>query len=1000
MKNRTGIILLTLIVTLLCAGYLSLTLVTNNVEKRADKYAQDSSGIVSHALRKQYLDSVWNEPVFHFLGGSFTYKELKEAELSLGLDLQGGMHVVLEVAPSALIRAMAYNVNDPVLQASLVQAEVASRSGKDFLSAFYATFQQVAPNKRLTSLFVHVNTRGRINPEDSDESILDVLQNEIDQAIARSFYILRARLDRFGTSQPNIQRLAGTSRIQIELPGVTNPERVRKLLQGIAQLSFLKVVTQQQLSTVLYTLNEAYLNIKEKERVAVADKENNQGEDVPFPAGDLAALLSTDTTGLHEGAETDTTLSSPSTDDSLPSTPEQSPLFSLLQANDRLLYAVKDTAKISRMLNHPELRTLVSNQVAFLWATKPITSDGTGTAYVELYAVAASQGRKPLLDGEVITDARTTFDQYGRPAISMQMNATGAKKWRKMTRDNLNERIAIVIDGRVCSAPVVESEIANGSSQITGDFTLAEAKDLANILKSGALPAPTQIVEDVVIGPTLGKQAQQQGITSMVIALFIVVVFMAMYYSRSGLVANLALAFNIFFILGILTQLNASLTLPGIAGIVLTMGMSIDANVLIFERIKEELRRGTALRVAIQQGYQRAYSSIVDSNVTTFLTATILYMLGQGPIKGFAITLMVGIICSFFTAVFLTRLVITWVLDKKKDKGIDFHSSISRNLFKSTHFAIIQNRYKAYLISGLLILLGLGAFLVKGGLNLGVDFLGGRAYVVTFPNNPVPSSLKTGLSPYLEDKSVEVKTYGADNVLKITTSYLIDDNTQVADKQVKDKLITGIATITGLQVSNISGESDTFFISSSIKVGAAIASDIKKAAGSSALLALVVIFLYIFARFRHWQFGVGALLALFHDVLVVLSVFALVHLAGFSFEVDQVFVAAMLTLIGYSINDTVIIFDRVRENMRLHPKSSHIATFNLALNETFSRTLITSATTLFVVLILFLFGGAVLRSFSFALVIGVVTGTYSSLFIAAATVVDLLKKQQKTRKIA
>ena len=995
MKNRAGVILLTLIITALCAYYLSLTFITNQVEGKAEAFSRDSLQRINYQQKQHYLDSVWNEPVFHFLGMSFSYRELKETELNLGLDLQGGMHVVLEVSPSALIQAMARNGQDPALLRALRTAERSVQQGNDFLDSFYQSYQRESKASALVNLFAHVNTRGKINPKDTDQEVLLVLQEEIDQAIERSFYILRARIDKFGTSQPNIQRLQGTNRIQIELPGVDNPARVRKLLQGIAELNFWKVVKGQDLYPVLSSLNEAYSKEKERTTSLLTDS-TDQLSEAPQEE-DLASLLSSDSLASSPLSERDT-LDNTLEEDSLDALSSNvSPLFSLLQAQDRLLYLVKDTSKVARMLRQPEIASLIPKHITFLWGVKPLSTSNNQTELVELYAISSDRKKSEALHGDVIVDARQDFDSYGRPSISMQMNTTGAKKWKKMTRENINERIAIVMDQRVYSAPVVESEIANGSSQITGDFTLEEAKDLANILKSGALPAPTQIVEDVVIGPTLGQQAQKQGMISMAIALFIVVIFMVMYYAKGGLLANMALAFNIFFILGILTQLNAALTLPGIAGIVLTMGMSIDANVLIFERIREELKRGTSLLGSIQLGYQRAYSSIVDSNVTTFLTAVILYMLGQGPIKGFAITLMVGIICSFFTSVFLTRLVITWILSKQKNKGISFETTLARRLSKSVQFAIIANRKKAYALSALLILLGLAAFFVKGGLNLGVDFLGGRSYIVTFSDRLDPSQLKLDLAPYLENKGVEVKTYGANDVLKITTSYLINDDTDSADLRVRGQLVRGIEDSQGL-VEGKEPSAEAFVISSSTKVGATIASDTKRAAMVSLALALLVIFLYIFIRFRRWQFGLGALIALFHDVLIVLSIFAIAHLFGLSFEVDQVFVAAILTLIGYSINDTVIIFDRVRENLRLHPKGSLEETFNLALNETFSRTLITSATTLFVVLVLLFFGGAVLRSFSFALVVGVLTGTYSSLFIAAASVVDLIKSEQKGSK--
>ena len=1027
MKNRLGIVLLSLVVTLLCGYYLSLSLITRRVDAQADQVAVDSLGQFSLNARQAYLDSVWNEPVFDVLGYAPTYKELKETELSLGLDLQGGMHIVLEVSPSALLSAMARDPDLPIFKESLALAETRTRTGGDFLSAFHQAFQQeVAPGRPLTEIFAHVNTRDRIASDATDEDVLAVLQEEIDQAITRSFYILRARIDKFGTLQPNIQRLEGSSRIQIELPGIDNPARVRKLLQGIAELSFWEVGTPEKLGSTLSLLNETYVaaygsttGAKDLTDLSLEDADSAANKVEESLDETLSLTSDTDDFDNLSNDQEDGTGSLLDTADGLGDTSlaqddtaslededplgNLSPLFALIQSRDRLLYLVKDTSKISQMLKDPLIAPLIPNSARFLWGAQPIQATD-GEELMELYVLTTKGKKGAVLQGDVITDARQDFDNYGRPAVSMRMNTNGSKRWRKVTRENLNKQIAIVLDDRVYSAPVVETEIADGSSQISGNFSIEEAKDLANILKSGSLPAPTRIIEDVVIGPTLGRQAQRQGIISIICALVLVIIFMAIYYGRGGLIADLALAFNVFFILGILTQLNAALTLPGIAGIVLTMGMSIDANVLIFERIREELRRGSPLTQAISSGYARAYSSIVDANVTTFLTAAILYLLGQGAIKGFAVTLMVGIICSFFTAVFLTRLVIVYLVRVRKKNDLRFQTSLSSELFKNIRLSIISNRRIAYIISLAVVLLGLGAFFVKGGLNLGVDFLGGRAYIVSFSRTPqTPSALKVGLTPYMDNKGVEVKSYGNDKVFKITTNYLIGDESTEADSLVQAQVIDGLTAITGMNpVSFTQGslragdelEANTFFISGSTKVGANIASDIKSASAKAIVLALVVIFFYIFIRFRRWQFGLAALVALFHDVLIVLAVFSIAHLLGVSFEVDQIFVAAMLTLIGYSINDTVVVFDRVRENVRLHPKSDSKETFNLALNETLSRTVITSATTLFVVVVLLLFGGAVLRGFSFTLLVGVITGTYSSLFIASPLVIDLGKRKK------
>ena len=1031
MKNKLGVVLLTTVITLLCLYYLSLSLITRRIEERATTAATDSLGQINTLARQQYLDSIWNEPVVDALGLSFSYKELKETELNLGLDLQGGMHVTLEVSPSGVIRALARNPKDSALNAALAAAKGAD---EDFINAFYKAYQQAKPNSKLTDLFAHLSTQGKIDPTDTDAAVLDVLRSEAEDVITRSFYILRARIDRFGTSQPNIQRLQNSARIQIELPGVDNPARVRNLLRGVAELNFYEVANPNDISPVFSSINQWYLS-------TLQDSASQELDDLLDEPDDLADLLAeepafedlstdadslssndttlnslTDTAAINSSAEDTTLLDSTLNESALDSLladsattaqdssvqddplTKSAPLFSLLRASDRLLYEVKDTTQINRFLKQEAVQERIPASFQLLWSVQPITQDNT--SYLELHILENPTGT-PSLSGNVITNASQTFDQFGRPAISMQMNSLGAKKWRLLTRNNIGEQIAIVLDNRVYSAPVVESEIANGTSQITGDFSIEESKDLANILKSGALPAPIEIVEDVVIGPTLGKLAQKQGVISILSGFCIVILFMVMYYARGGIIANVALAFNIFFILGVLTQLNASLTLAGIAGIVLTIGMSIDANVLIFERIREELRSGTGIKQAVQLGYKRAYSSIIDANVTTFITGGILYVLGQGPIKGFAITLMVGIVCAFFTAVFITRLVITWILERKDSGNVTFSTIFSKKLSIQPKINWMKYKGRAYVFSLIIIGLGLVAIIVKGGLNLGVDFLGGRSYVVQFSEAPAPYELKAGLSEYLGNKSVEVKNYGNPQTLKITTNYLVNDNSGVADSLVQTQLIAGIAQLT--QLSQIQQQPSTpiksgFYIASTVKVGATIADDIKDSSSNAIILSLIAIFLYILVRFRYWQFGVGALIALFHDVLIVLSTIAIVYALGISLEIDQVFIAAILTLIGYSINDTVVIFDRIREQLGLKRSGNRVERFNDALNQTLSRTLITSSTTLFVVVILLVFGGEVLRSFSFTLLIGIITGTYSSLLIATPAALDLMRQDTAPSK--
>ncbi|MFC2126263.1 protein translocase subunit SecDF [Bacteroidota bacterium] len=1004
MKNKGFIIFLTTIVTLLCLYYLSFTFISRGIQQDAIEFAMDENGNVDFARKQTYLDSVWNEPAYNFLGIEFTYKEVKETELSLGLDLQGGMHVTLEVSPVDIFKGLSGNSEDPKFLEALRMAQKKQRNSQEkFISLFYESWIEINPGSKLSSIFANSANRGRISFDSSDDQIIQILDAEVEDAIDRSFEILRTRIDRFGTSQPNIQKLQGTGRIQVELPGVENRERVRKLLQGVAKLEFWEVYELQEMSTTLTAINAKLMEQQEADLIDLSDLterdiseepslQENQEEDE-----DLVSLL-----GDQDVQQVDTAAEElaaqiagdSTTADSL-SMPLSSPIFELRKAPYYgLFYTVKDTSRINRIFKRSEIKTLVPNNMKFLWKNSTIPGDGEEEV-LEFFAIKVRRGSQAPLTGEVIVDARQDFDERGQPSVSMQMNATGSKIWRRLTAENLNRRIAVVLDNYVYSAPNVITEIPNGSSQITGNFTIEDAQDLANVLKAGKLPAPTRIVEEAVVGPTLGKEAQKEGVVSIISGLIIVVLFMVFYYSKGGLVANIALVFNIFFILGILAQLNASLTLPGIAGIVLTIGMSIDANVLIFERIREELRNGAGLKKAISTGYSKAYSSIIDANVTTFLTGVILYSFGQGPVRGFATTLMIGIASSFFSAVFITRVVVEWMSRKGDDSKLNFSAGWSKTWLTNLNIDFMSKRRRAYIFSAIFIVAGLVLIIIEGGLNLGVDFKGGRSYVVSFENPVVASDMKTALMTNFESSGTEVKSFGANNIVKITTSYMVDDESAEADSQVESRLVAGLAEYTGLTYEPDDSKVDetNFTISSSNKVGATIADDIKNASMQAVFFSLVVIFLYILVRFRKWQFGLGAVIALFHDTLFVLGAFAFARLFGKAFEIDQVFIAAMLTIIGYSINDTVVVFDRIRENMALKAGSEIYNVFNEAINKTISRTLITSFTTLIVVLILFIFGGEVLRGFSFALIIGILVGTYSSIFVATPTVLDLAKKK-------
>jgi len=1005
MKNKNFIITLTVIVTLLCLYYLSFTFISRGIQRDAIVFATDDNGNLDYYKKQAYLDSVWNVPVYNLFGLQYTYKDIKETELSLGLDLQGGMHVTMEVSPVDIIKGLSGNSeNQDFLKALNLAQEKQKNSQESFVDLFYTSFKEVNPDARLSTIFANAANRGRISLQSSDDEILRIIRTEVDDAIDRSFEILRTRVDRFGTSQPNIQKLPGTGRIQVELPGVDNRERVRKLLQGVAKLEFWEVYDLQEMANTLNAINnklveERQINMLEMGSEDVEPQSQSEKEE------DLASLLLSD----DQIGETDTSadelaaqIAGDSTVvDSLDNT-FASPLLSLRKAPYyNLFYDVKDTSKINRLLQRPEIKALIPNNMKFIWKNKILEGE-RGDEVLELFAVKVRRGGQPPLTGEVITDARPDFDETGRPSVSMQMDANGAKIWRRLTAENLNRRIAIVLDGYVYSAPNVVTEIPSGSSQITGSFTLEESKDLANILKAGKLPAPTRIVEEAVIGPTLGKEAQKQGVISIVSGLAIVVLFMIAYYSKGGFVANIALVFNIFFILGILAQLNAALTLPGIAGIVLTIGMSIDANVLIFERIREEIRGGSSILNAISAGYSKAYSSIIDANVTTFLIGVIMYALGQGPVKGFATTLMIGIASSFFSAVFITRVIVTWMTKKGEKSKVSFAMLWSKNLLTNLNFDFMSKRRIAYIFSFTFIVVGMILIIVEGGLNLGVDFTGGRSYIVEFEAPVSATDMKTSLQSSFENTGTEVKTYGSNNVVKVTTSYLVGDESDEADSIVEFSLINGISEQTGFsyEPDNEKINESTFSIAGSSKVGATIADDIKTASMESVIFSLIVIFLYIVIRFRKWQFGLGAVVALFHDTLFVMAAYSFVRLFGKTFEIDQVFIAAMLTIIGYSINDTVVVFDRVRENMQLKPGSTLYKVFNEAINSTISRTLITSLTTMIVVLILLIFGGEVLRGFSFALLIGILVGTYSSVFVATPVVLDLNKERKKVKAAA
>ncbi len=1053
MKNKTPILILALAIFLICCYYLSFTFLSSSVNREATAFATSENGTLNEDKKRKYLDSLWvsDEPVRSFLFTEYTYKEIKQFELPLGLDLQGGMHVTLEVSPVEIIKALAANNRNKEFREALALAQKNQQnSQQNFVDLFADAYEEVAPDGKLSRLFTNTTTRGKISLSSDNKEVIELIRTEVNDAFDRTFNIIRTRIDKFGVTNPNIQKLSGTNRIMVELPGVKNPERVRKLLSGVAKLEFWEVWETQEIFPYFEQF-AAYLS-KEQEVKRAAGKVDTGTADESSPETSLDAPTSdeesTSQDDLLAGTSEITTLNAEDSveesddgliiedplevrEDTLLASQEdstnESPDDALLIADDEdstsldsnltaenieadsatvadsvqnqnalaaeLMYPVqegfmvqiKDTAKVNAYLNRSEVRSLFPPNLKFLWAVKPVEEQPV----IYLYAIKRGRGGKAPLEGDVIIDARSDIEE-GEALVNMQMNPTGAKIWKKMTGANVNRRIAIVLDDVVYSAPRVNGEIPTGNSQISGSFTVNEAKDLANILKAGKLPAPARIVEEATVGPSLGKESISQGLRSMLIGLGIVVILMVVYYQSGGLVADFALLINIFFIVGILAQLHAVLTLAGMAGIVLTIGMSVDANVLIYERIREELRNKKSYKNAIKLGYEKAYSSIIDANATTFLTGVILYSFGSGGVKGFAVTLMIGIVCSLFSAIFITRLIIEYFSGKSKDGTFRFDSLLFKNSFDKIKIDFIGKRKLAYIFSSAIITVGIVLLFVQG-LTLGVDFKGGRSYVVQFEEPVSVLEARQTVGDQFEG-STEIKTFGGNNKLKITTSYLIEDESREADEKVQATLLKGLEAFQDKNPEIISFS----------KVGATIADDIANTSYLAVGFSLFVIFTYIVFRFRKWQYGLGALVALLHDVMVVIAFMGIAKLLGFSYEVDQVFIAAMLTVVGYSINDTVVVFDRIREFAGDTQSRSFPESLNNAINNTLSRTIMTSTTTLVVILILFLAGGEVLRGFSYSLLIGVLIGTYSSVFIASPIVLDisLLQQQTGSKKVA
>ncbi|GAB2961240.1 protein translocase subunit SecDF [Hymenobacter coalescens] len=980
MRNKGLVITLTLIVSALCVYFLYFTFVSRRVQADAVTYAT-RNGQVDQSKRQHYLDSVWRAPVTSVLGADYTYRDVRASELGLGLDLKGGMHVTLEVSPVEIVRAMAGNSKDPKFNEALRRAQELQKQnpGTSFTALFAQSFREVAPGDRLARIFANTTNRSRgIESTSTDEKVLREIDQEVEEAITRAFTILRTRVDKFGVNQPNIQRVKGTGRIQVELPGVDNPDRIRKLLQSQAKLEFWEVWNVDEIAPFLGQANELIIAQEKLGKTPATAAATPAGTDTAATAAAAA-----DTTSL--AAQLANKNKAAAAKDTSAAAQQGQGLFRYLTAigPGTLGARLQDTARVNDLLAQPEVRAVLPPNLTFLWGSKPDLIDKK--EFLTIYPIRKSRDGQAPIGGEVVSDARQDYDQGGQPEVSMQMNPTGAKKWQKLTAANVNRQVAIVLDDLVQSAPRVNGEIAGGNSSISGSFTIDEAQDLATKLKSGKLPAPTRIVEEAVVGPSLGQEAINQGLYSSLAGLAVIMVFMALYYGRAGLVADAALLFNMFLILGVLAQFSTALTLPGIAGMVLVIGTSVDANVLIFERIREELNHGLLLKDAINKGYSRAFSAIFDSNVMTLIIAIILGFFGTGPVQNFAITLGIGVFTSFLSAVFVSRLIIEWLTKGKEKSAITFSTVISRNLFQNVNFDIVGKRKIAYALTSSIIVIGFVLMYIQGGPNLGVDFRGGRAYVVDFSQTMVSSDVREALLDDFQNAGTEVKTYGSADRLRITTGYLADDESVVADKQVRAALDKGLAQFADKNP----------VVQSTSKVGATIADDIKKTSVLSLGLTLLAIFVYVLFRFDKWQYSMAAVVALIHDALFVIASYPIAHAFGLNLEMDQVFVAAVLTVIGYSMNDTVVIYDRIREYLHENPNLTFAQVVNPALNSTFSRTMITATTVLLVVVVLFIFGGETLRSFSFAMIVGMIIGTYSSLFIAAPLILDTTGGKEK-----
>lgn len=1038
MQNKGAIRILAIALALVCLYQLSFTWFSSRVEKRAREYAAQAVTSITDAVERErafkqkenyFLDSVSGETVYNFFWlRKYTYADCKEREINLGLDLKGGMNVMLEVSVYDVLRALSNYNAEPSFVEALNRAKAMAPS-EDFVSRFGRAYSEVAPNGKLASIFSTVELRDKIPFNATNEQVLAVLREEAEGAIANSEIVVRNRIDRFGVAQPIVQRLERSGRILVELPGVKDPERVRKLLQGTASLEFWETFDNSEVYGALFAVNNRIAELRQLDKTEdtiVSAVPIQPQEPITAQLNEAAPDTVQNTQTAQQQADADTVQKKQDSTNSdilsqLKEGEGQNADSAAMQAMDREEYARKnplfalltpsvtnqgqlykgpvvglahyrDTAAINKMLYDPRVRSLLPRDLRLLWTVKAAEWDKTESIFQLVAIKVASRDGLPKLDGGAVAGARSEFGQTrGESEVVMWMNPEGAKVWARMTADNIGKSIAIVLDDYVYSFPTVNNEIKGGRSSITGGFTIKEAKDLVNVLQSGKLPAPAHIIQEEIVGPSLGQKAIDSGLTSFLISLCVILVFMVLYYSqRAGLIADFALLCNLFFIMGILASFQATLTLPGIAGIVLTLGMAVDANVLIFERIKEERLKGKGLTAAVDDGFKNALSAIIDGNVTTLLTGIILGVFGSGPVRGFATTLVIGILTSMFTAIFITRLLIAAFLTHKWK--LTFALPWTKNFLQNVNINFIKGRKISYIISSILIVVVFISLVVRG-FDAGIDFVGGRTYEVQFKQPVSTEDVAAKLEQVLAERP-QVKVFGESNQVKITTKYKIQDDDESVDAEVDSLIYVGLKPMLAQTVTKDEFLSD--YKLSSTKVGPTIALDIRREAVVAVILALIAIFLYIMIRFKNWRYSVGAVLGLAHDTILVIGVYTLLWgIVPFTLEIDQAFIAAVLTIIGYSINDTVVVFDRVREYVGLFPNRKLADTFNHAINSTLSRTMATSFSTLIVLIPMVIFGGDSIRGFVFSITIGVIVGTYSSVFISSPLAYDFGKRRRE-----